>query len=750
MTGWVGAMFAAVVAASGTALVPVSGGNALTLPAQRHIVRIETESNRPPTWLVAIQHGGVDGKGLVLYRSEDALRTARRVADLQPNAAHADRAELLAVGRDVALVYSYEGPQLAASSQHDVYFQWWRYQPGADTWGPEPAVRVFDADASTAYSRALLARDSSGRLWVQAFRLEHDGGSTAVVSVSTDEGQGFGPAQSLDTVRRRGGGRLLSLGTKLVFVYGMHDGWEPASMRIRSDSDPLGTWGPVRQAFSDGIYHGAALSAVADGKGGMHLVYKDELERLYYRHFDGSSFGARVLVEDSSDWATQPAITRIGDTLYVFYNRVRTLNASYELRMRTVDADGALGSAVTLDGDATFKGYLNAVDVLPEGTGEVPCLYGEAVDAGSRGSVSRVSWVLEEEPPPEPGPGPEPEPGEGPFTLEPVRSIDTHELLAVDDSGTLYGLPAAGPRSRLMASTDGGLTFTVRGQAGGNLWTLVAMEGGTLLSVASHSGAYFLQRSTDGGRTWGNAVRLGSYRALGPRSFARSGGTWFFLEYQTFTSSSVPLRLWATTDGGATWSVRSTLTAHRHGYGLVADPQTGALWATLGSSSAQAAVLRSTDGGRTWTSMMRGYGANALPGVVHSGGALLFGQSTLFGPERPKLLSLSPDGTMRELMALPGPAYSLMAVPGGGWVMGTAWSRHGDVHADGDVSARLFTSEDGVTWQEARRYERMASADLTRADVWGALPSGELVVRVEDASGFGSAGVGFQVLRVKR
>lgn len=188
MTGLAGALLAVVVAASGSALVPVSGGNALTLPAQRHIVRIETGSNRPPTWLVAIQHGGVDGKGLVLYRSEDALRTLRRVGDIQPNAAHTDRAELLAVGMDVALVYSYEGPQLAASSQHDVYFQWWRYQPGADTWAPEPAVRVFDADASTAYSRALLARDSQGRLWVQSFRLELDGGATAVVSVSTNGG----------------------------------------------------------------------------------------------------------------------------------------------------------------------------------------------------------------------------------------------------------------------------------------------------------------------------------------------------------------------------------------------------------------------------------------------------------------------------------------------------------------------------------------------------------------------------------
>ncbi|NTX34408.1 exo-alpha-sialidase [Myxococcus sp. CA033] len=743
MTGLTGALLAVVLAAGGSALVPVSGGNALTLPAQRHIVRIDRGGSRSPSFLVAIQHGGTEGKGLVLYRSEDALRTVRRVGDIQSDSTHTDRAELLAVGRDVALVYSYEGPQLAPSRRHDVWFQWWRYQSSADTWQPEPAVRVLDsADDRTGYSRALLTRDSRGRLWVQAFRVESDGGSTAVVAVSTDGGQDFGAPQVLDKVRRRGGGRLLSVGTKLVFVYAMHDGFVPTRMRVRNDADPVETWGPVREAFSDGIYHGAALSAVADGRGGMHLVYKDEQERLYHRRFDGTSFGPRKLVEGTSDWALQAATTRIGDTLYIFYNRMRVLNQHSELRVRALLEDGSLSAAVTLDGDSTFKGYPNAVDVLPEGSSEVPCLYGEAVDASSRGTVSRVAMVLDEEPPEEPS--------EEPFTLELVRSSASHELLAVDGAGTLYGLAAGGERSRLMASTDGGRTFSSRGQDGGNLWTLAAMTNGTLVAVASHSGVYNLQRSTDGGRTWTGEVSLGNYRAMGPRSFAELGGTWFFLEYQSFTSSSAPVRVWASTNGGASWSVRSTLTAHRHGYALVADPVTGALWALMGSNKTQAAVLRSTDGGRTWKSLLQGYGANAVAGVVMADGSLLLGQSTLFEPEHPKLLRLSVDGRVSTVRELPGPAYSLVAAPGGGWVLGTAWSSAGDVQVPGDVSARLFTSGDGQTWKEARRHERVSGADLARADVWGVLPSGELVVRMENVSGFGSAGKGFQVLRIER
>jgi hypothetical protein len=379
----------ATVLASTTPVMPVKVGNALTLPAQRHAVRIDTGAGHAPTWLLAIQQEGVEGRGLSLYRSDDEGRTFRYAAAIQPDASHADRADLLVVGRDVALVYSWESPHLSASSRHDVYFQWWRYRASSHDWAPEPAVRIFNADDSTAYTRALLARDSQGRLWVQSFRLEKDGGSTAVLSVSTDGGTSFQRQSDLGRVKRRGGGRLLSVGSSLLFVYAMHDGFEPTRLRLRRDSDPLEQWGPVREAFSDGIYHGAALSAVGDGHGGMHLVYKDETERLYYRHFDGTGFGARTLLESSTDWAMQPAITRVGDTLYVFYNVMRKPGTSYALHARTL-REGTFSDAVVLDSKGTFKGYPNALETLPEGLDEVPCFFGESPDDNSRGNLVRV------------------------------------------------------------------------------------------------------------------------------------------------------------------------------------------------------------------------------------------------------------------------------------------------------------------------------------------------------------------------
>ncbi|RKG72317.1 WD40/YVTN/BNR-like repeat-containing protein, partial [Corallococcus terminator] len=579
--------------------------------------------------------------------------------------------------------------------------------------------------------------------------------------------------------------RMLSVGSKLVFFYAMHDGFEPTRLRMRDAADPVDTWGASREAFSDGIYHGAALSAVEDGKGGIHLVYKDETERLYYRRFDGTSFGPRTLVENTPDWALQPAVTRVGNALYVFYNHMQSA-ADYELRVRVL-RDGTFSDPVTLDSRTSFKGYLSALDVLPDSVTEVPCFYGDSPDANSSAKVMRVAV------PRQPGGGgsgqdggtpdgggtsdggagtPDggsasdggvdagtdggPVPGDGgvqgPVTLEPVFTNTTHDVLAVDGAGTVYALALDDSRSRLWASTDGGRTFSARGQGvgGASFWVMAALKNGTLLAQMSRGGSYHLERSTDGGRTWTDAVALGTYRAASPANFAELGSTVFFLEYQTVTSGSTPVRLWASTDGGATWAVRFTFQASRHGLALFADPVRSVLWATFGSSATQAAVMRSTDGGRTWAKVMGGYGANALTGAVLSGGELLLGQSTLYEPEHPKLLRVFANARVDALLTLPGPAYSLEGLPGGGHVLGTGRANAGDVQPESDVYARLFTSTDGTTWREARRYERAASTALARADVWGVLASGDLVVRAENLKGFGAGGKGFQVLRVKR
>jgi hypothetical protein len=384
MTMLVGAWLALGV----SPVAPVGGGNALTLPAQRHMVWVEP-GNGPGVLLLAMQQGGREGRGLGLFRSDDEGRSWRYVGPIQDDASHQDRADLLRVGRDVALVYSLETPAsqgIGGSPRHDVYFQWWRYQPSRGQWAPERPVKVFDSvSPDTAYYRAELARDSRGRLWVQAFRREPHGRASVVVAVSQDGGATFQRQPLLDEgLRFRGGGRLISLGSRLLLLYDMHDAGHPARFRIRDDADPPDVWEPVREAFPEGIYQGAALSAVADGKGGLHLVYKDEASRLNYRHFDGRRFGPREMLEQG-DWAMQPALSRVGDALVVFFNRKKGSGRGYELRMRR-GVDGRFGPSRLLDGTPRFKGYPGAAEQVPLGV-DIPCAYGSTRDAAADGQV---------------------------------------------------------------------------------------------------------------------------------------------------------------------------------------------------------------------------------------------------------------------------------------------------------------------------------------------------------------------------
>lgn len=386
---WGGRVIAGLLALlmTGVSVAPIGGANALTLPAQRHLVRFEGSSG--PVWLLAVQQDGASGHGLVLLRARGDGQPFELDAPIQDDPSERDTADLVAVGADLAMAYGYEGPMLTGSERHDVFFQWWR--AAGDDWQPQPPVKVFDSTSSTtAYSRALLAIDSQGRIWVQAFRLEADGTSTLVIAVSTDGGVTFTAQPPLAHLPRRGGGRLVSLGDRLLMLYAMHDGFEPTHFRQRSDSDDVGTWGPEQQAFPEGIYHGAALSAVVTPSG-MHLLYKSENDlRLYHRFFDGTAFGAPTLLEDTGDWALQPAATAVGDDLFVAYNHPVVSGASDELRARVLHA-GSWSDPIALEPGGDFKGYPAAAERLAQGTVSVPFFYGESPGPRSAGNLTMTS-----------------------------------------------------------------------------------------------------------------------------------------------------------------------------------------------------------------------------------------------------------------------------------------------------------------------------------------------------------------------
>jgi hypothetical protein len=410
LAGTAAALLAAALGTTTTPIGQLTWGNELTLPSQRHVVRL-APPGRAPYLLAAIQRDGNDGLGLNFFRSDDGGATWVADQPIQPDTSERDEADLVVVRDDLAVVWSYESSTLAGSTRHDVWFQWWRLDGTTGRLAPDPAIRVFDATTSSqAYSRAQLAVDGAGRLWVMAFRLESGGGSTAVISVSTDGGLTFTAQPPLDTLPARGGGVLLATGGKLLALYDCHDAGTPSRYRVRSDGDPLPAWSASSVAFPEGIYHGAALSAVDDGAGGAHVVYKSEDAQLWYRTFDGAGFSPAQRLESTGDWALQPATTRIGGTFLVFYDQVIQPGTQNRLVLR-IGTGGALSDAVVVDGSTSFKSYPAAPATLPDGTPLAVVLYASQPADGIRGPLvaTTVPWPLGSTPPPPPPPPPPPD-----------------------------------------------------------------------------------------------------------------------------------------------------------------------------------------------------------------------------------------------------------------------------------------------------------------------------------------------------
>src|SRR4051812_2430687 len=156
---------AALLIAAPVNVMSAGAGNALTLPAARHLVRLDPQNGKPAAWLLAVQQEGADGHWLGFWRSDDEAHSWYRYASIV-DCCEYDTADIIPVGMDVAMVYSYESWDVAGSTNHDVWFQWWRWNGNAD-WVPQAPVRVFDSSSSSiAYLRGEIARDSKDRIWI--------------------------------------------------------------------------------------------------------------------------------------------------------------------------------------------------------------------------------------------------------------------------------------------------------------------------------------------------------------------------------------------------------------------------------------------------------------------------------------------------------------------------------------------------------------------------------------------------------
>jgi hypothetical protein len=235
---------------------------------------------------------------------------------------------------------------------------------------------------------------------------------------------------------------------------------------------------------------------------------------------------------------------------------------------------------------------------------------------------------------------------------------------------------------------------------------------------------------------------------LTPHSVAELDGTVYLLDYQSFSQTSQPIALHASTDGGATWSTRFTFQGHRHGHGLAADPSTHVLWAYFGDTDAQSGIYRSSNAGASWTLVLGNQDGDVVDATPLPGGGLLFGQDISFLPTRPSVARLDGAGTYTVLAPLTGPSYAIHALAQGGFVVSAERENGGDIYPPGEVSAHVYGSADGVHFTDLLKYPWAdPTAEIVRADVYWELPSHELVLTLENAAGFGAGGRGYQLLR---
>jgi len=330
-----------------------------------------------------------------------------------------------------------------------------------------------------------------------------------------------------------------------------------------------------------------------------------------------------------------------------------------------------------------------------------------------------------------------------------------YDLLAVDFAGTAYGLNLNGSGAEIWAGKDG-RAWQKRGSTanGASFWNLAPLADGILLADVVNGKGHAVVRSTDRGATWTEVLATGAYRSLSPHSFAELDGTAYFLEYQVFTAASTPIRLWKSSDRGATWAVQHTFEGHRHGHGMVPDPARHALWAFFGDTDLQSGTYRSTDGGASWTAIVAGsQDGDLVDAALLPDGSLLCGQDVSYRgstPDRPQVARIAFDGTVTHLLTLPSASYSTHAVRSGGYVVGSTYELYSDVSPAGWTRGSLWGSVDGWSWEKLLEVPQLDPKEDVRADVYWELASGEQVVSVWNAAGFGPGGRGYMLLRLTR
>ncbi len=185
-----------------------------------------------------------------------------------------------------------------------------------------------------------------------------------------------------------------------------------------------------------------------------------------------------------------------------------------------------------------------------------------------------------------------------PHDLNAIASPDAQHLWAVGSSDPASGTPGA-----IIASRDGGATWSVQKSDPGVSYRSVAFSDAHNGWAVGHGGAQgsgsVIAHTTDGGATW-TVSRLAAVDALLSVTCSDAEHAWAVGDAYGGSSATIA----STRDGGRTWNVRRLHLAagdpKRFSLMAVTCADASHIWAA-GTTQQAGIVIASSDGGATWT-----------------------------------------------------------------------------------------------------------------------------------------------------
>lgn len=245
------------------------------------------------------------------------------------------------------------------------------------------------------------------------------------------------------------------------------------------------------------------------------------------------------------------------------------------------------------------------------------------------------------------------------------------------------------------------LTATQRLQSAGRvsrrLWRaavhhVVPLPGGALVVFAFQT----IYGISPAGRCVGTTTLHGSR----PLCVAEAGGIVYYGEYRANREGS-PVHVWASGDGGATWTPVHRFEGVRHVHGVFSDPYDEALWVTTGDSDRAAGIWRTRD---RFATVDRIVGGSQQTRAVQ----LLFTRTHVyFGSDAPDGLNhlyrmRRADGKTERLQQVEGPVYYGCRT-GGRLFFSTACEPPTLRHTR---TVAVWASSDGVGWRRIAGFSK--------------------------------------------